>query len=114
MPKEGLLDRFRRAVKMIIKNKKQEKILDIVQKTKLDFLFVLSKPQFNVFYEEKNSQVILTTLQSCYIELRKEFLVYDTFGLDPKFCLYFRFNSFEIWTSDDCENIKWVTPTTAR
>lgn len=50
MPKEGLLDRFRRAVKMIIKNKKQEKILDIVQKTKLDFLFVLSKPQFNVFY----------------------------------------------------------------
>lgn len=48
--RQGLLERWRNAVRMIIRNKKQEKIMDIVEKTKLDFLFVLNKPQFNVYY----------------------------------------------------------------
>lgn len=54
----------------------------------------------------------MTSLSSCFIELRKEYLPYDTLELDAKLCLHLRFGSFEIWTSDQCEQIVWVQPST--
>lgn len=56
---------------MVINSRKKEKILEVIQKTRLDFLFVLNRPQFNIFYEEKNCQLIVTSRNSCFIELRK-------------------------------------------
>lgn len=48
--RQHLLEKFRRCVKMVIRSRKQERILEVIQKTRLDFLFVLNRPQFNIFY----------------------------------------------------------------
>lgn len=65
------LDKFRRAVKLLIRSKRHELMLDMIRKVKLDLLFVLQRPQFNIFYEEKNSQVVLTSNQGCHVSFKK-------------------------------------------
>ena len=106
--KQNLLERFRNAVRKIINHRRKGSMVHLFKEIKLNVMFVLTKPQFNVFYEEKHSQIIVSTPKSCQIHVRINHLPYDTLELDTKYTLKFIFQEFEMWSSSQCRTVQWL------